>query len=177
VIPKEEKATLSTIRINTDVRIRPGRPGDLELLGLWNDAIDRVVAPTLRRQESGEALVLLALIEPWPMGHLLVDFTAHAADGASHLWHMGVHDALRRRGIGTELIATAERASVMRGLSAALIEVEKDNPDALRLYQRLGYLVIGEQDDVWPEPDANGELHDVMHPCWRMRKELAAVRE
>ena len=104
-------------------------------------------------------------------------FTAHAADGASHLWHMGMHDALRRRGIGTELIATAERASMMRGLSAALIEVEKDNPDALRLYQRLGYLVIGEQDDVWPEPDANGELHDVTHPCWRMRKELVPVCE
>lgn len=161
-----------TVRVSADVSIRAARAGDLELLARWNDSVGRVVVPTLRRQDAGDALVLLALIERWPVGHLLVDFAAMAAQGAAHLWHMGVHDSVRSRGIGSELITTAERLASRRGLSVIALEVEKDNPDARRLYERLGYSIVGERDEVWPEPDATGKLHEVAHPCWLMRKHL-----
>jgi ribosomal protein S18 acetylase RimI-like enzyme len=162
----------AVVPITTDVTIRVARADDLELLRYWNSATDRVVAPTLLRQEAGEAAVLLALIEPWPAGHLLVDFTARATAGAAHLWHMGVHPSVRSPGIGSRLIATAERLTIARSLSLTELEVEKDNPDALRLYQRLGYGIVGEQDEVWPEAGADGEPRDIAHPCWAMRKDL-----
>ena len=69
-----------------------------------------------------------------------------ASEKAVHLWHMAVHDSVRNRGIGSELILAAETAAALRGLSISAIEAEKDNPGAQRLYERLGYSVIGERD-------------------------------
>lgn len=165
---------MSSISVPATAVIRPAKEGDLELLRAWNSAVDRVVEPTLHRQEAGEAQVLLALIEPWPVGHLLVDFTARQGAGAALLWHMCVSNTLRNRGIGSRLIAAAEQAAAAMGLLASELEVEKDNPDAERLYRRLGYAVVGEHDEVWPEPDELGQLRDVSHPCWGMRKDLSS---
>ena len=166
----------SGIRVPANVTIRPARDADLELLARWNTSIDRVVEPTLRRQNAGEAVVLLALVEPWPVGHLLVDFVALASENAAHLWHMGVHDSVISRGIGSELIATAERMSAERGLRNSALEVETTNTDALRLYQRLGYAIVGERDEFWPEPDERSDLQEVGHPCWLMRKDISGAR-
>jgi ribosomal protein S18 acetylase RimI-like enzyme len=166
----------SRIRVPANVTIRPARDADLKLLAHWNTSIDRVVEPTLRRQNAGKAVVLLALVEPWPVGHLLVDFVALASENAAHLWHMGVHDSVISRGIGSQLIATAERMSAERGLRNSALEVETTNTDALRLYQRLGYAIVGERDEFWPEPDERGELQEVGHPCWLMRKDISGAR-
>lgn len=165
---------MTSISVLAHVVVRPAMKRDLELLHRWNSAVDRVVEPTLRRQEAGEAVVLLALVEPWPVGHLLVDFKARQDTGAAHLWHMGVIDSLRNRGIGSRLMAAAEQAAAARNLRTSELEVEKDNPDAERLYRRLGYEIVGEQDEVWPEPDELGRPRDVSHPCWRLRKELSS---
>ena len=59
-----------------------------------------------------------------------------------------------------------------RGFRESALEVEKANADGLRLYERLGYRITGERDEVWPEPDAGGSLRDVAHPCWTMRRRL-----
>jgi hypothetical protein len=75
VTGSEMEPAPSPIRVETEVRIRHAVLEDLQLLATWNAAVDRVVAPTLARQVRGEALVLLAMIGPWPCGHLLVDFT------------------------------------------------------------------------------------------------------
>lgn len=155
-----------------EVTIRPAASEDLKLLASWNSAVDRVVAPTLARQERGEALVLLAMLGPWPCGHLLVDFTKRVGADAVVLWHAAVHDSVRNRGIGSRLIEVAEREGRQRGLKFSELGVEKANPDALRLYRRLGYEIVGENDEVWPEADENGMLRDVAHPCWEMRKAL-----
>jgi len=163
---------LIDLRVAVEVNIRPATWADLELLVRWNSSVDRVVALTLRRQERSEALVLLAVIGPWPVGHLLVDFVALQPEGATHFWHMGVHDTMRNRGVGTALIQVAEREASRRGLRESALEVEKANPDALRLYERLGYRITGEQDEVWPESDPGGARQDVAHPCWTLRKRL-----
>jgi GNAT superfamily N-acetyltransferase len=113
------------LRVAVEVNIRPATWADLELLVRWNSSVDRVVAPTLCRQERSEALVLLAVIGPWPVGHLLVDFVALQPEGATHLWYMGVHDMVRNRGVGTALIQVAEREASGRGLRESALEVEK----------------------------------------------------
>jgi Ser/Thr protein kinase RdoA (MazF antagonist)/ribosomal protein S18 acetylase RimI-like enzyme len=161
------------LRVSVEVEVRAATSDDLEPLGRWNSSVQRVVASTLVRQDRGEALVLLALLGSWPAGHVLVDFTARAGVGAAHLWHMAVHDILRGHRVGSALLARAEAESRARGLRFSELEVEKANPDALRLFRRLGYEIVGEQDSVWPEPDADGELREVAHPCWSMRKALA----
>jgi ribosomal protein S18 acetylase RimI-like enzyme len=52
------------------------------------------------------------------------------------------------RGIGTAVITTLIQEGLSRGVPVAL-EVEKDNPDAERLYRRLGFERYGETNDAF----------------------------
>ena len=52
------------------------------------------------------------------------------------------------RGIGTSVISTLTREGMSKTLPVVL-EVEKDNPDAHRLYLRLGFQLYGETDDIF----------------------------
>jgi hypothetical protein len=117
-----------------------------------------MATPTLRRQETGEALVLLALVEPWPVGHLLIDFSVIGCESAAPLRHAGVHHSARNRGIGSVLIATAERAAAAHGLFTSALEVEKINRTHSDSIDAPGYPIVGERDELWPEADDNGEL-------------------
>jgi GNAT superfamily N-acetyltransferase len=56
-----------------------------------------------------------------------------------------VPEALRGQGIATRLVAMAEEEAVRRDCHSAWLDTL--NPDALRLYERLGYRVFGELKD------------------------------
>jgi GNAT superfamily N-acetyltransferase len=66
---------------------------------------------------------------------------------------------VQRRGIGTAIIEDLKAQAAAAGVPLELA-VEKDNPDARRLYERLGFLQVGETGDEarlrWqPRPDAD----------------------
>jgi GNAT superfamily N-acetyltransferase len=68
---------------------------------------------------------------------------------------------VQRRGIGTAIIEDLKAQAAGAGVPLELA-VEKDNPDARKLYERLGFLQVAETDDEfrlrWNQrPDA-GEL-------------------
>lgn len=50
-----------------------------------------------------------------------------------------VREGWRRRGIGTELLRLVEERAQEMGLGALYLHAEADNPDAVRLYESLGY--------------------------------------
>lgn len=54
---------------------------------------------------------------------------------------------VQRRGIGTAVIEELKAEAVASGIPFDLA-VEKDNPDARRLYERLGFVRTGETDEV-----------------------------
>ncbi|MCX6025946.1 MAG: GNAT family N-acetyltransferase [Chloroflexi bacterium] len=54
---------------------------------------------------------------------------------------LSVAPAWRHRGLGTGLLAEAERQAREFGLRACSLSVDLTNPDAQRLYERLGYHV------------------------------------
>jgi GNAT superfamily N-acetyltransferase len=65
---------------------------------------------------------------------------------------------IQRHGIGTAIIEDLKAQAAAAGIPLDL-GVEKDNPDARRLYERLGFLPMGETDQEWrlrwnPRPDA-----------------------
>jgi GNAT superfamily N-acetyltransferase len=64
-----------------------------------------------------------------------------------------VPDALRGMGLATRLIAMAEDEAKRRGCHAAWLDTL--NPQALPLYQRLGYQIFGELKDY---PAGNSRL-------------------
>ena len=57
------------------------------------------------------------------------------------MWAVRVFPFLRNLGIGTLLMSCAEDLLRQRGFRLVEVGVEKDNPDAHRLYHRLGYTV------------------------------------
>ena len=64
------------------------------------------------------------------------------ADDA-HILNLVVDSAHRRRGIGHQLLARLLRGAVVRGATAATLEVRAGNQDAQQLYTRFGFRRAG----------------------------------
>ena len=115
-----------------------------------------------------DALEILVAVddEDRPIGKLHLDFAAHAPERVALLVAAAVAPALQRRGIGTQLMRAAEDAVRERGFDTIELGVEDHNPDARRLYERLGYRVTGTSDFVYPGAP-------VPNPGVLMRKAIA----
>lgn len=94
--------------------------------------------------EAGDASTyLIAWDGDEPVGH------AHLAWAGTHLQLPEIQDMfvlpeLRGRGIGTGLVAAAERLARERGHDRMSLSVSLDgNPNARHLYERLGYVDAG----------------------------------
>jgi ribosomal protein S18 acetylase RimI-like enzyme len=97
------------------------------------------------------------------------------ADGRrrGYFYSLRVKPAFQRRGLGTCLIDAAEDVLRRRGMDTASIGVEKDNPEARSLYERLGYHIIAEDPGCWSYTDHMGKKQDVREPAWLMEKKLS----
>jgi ribosomal protein S18 acetylase RimI-like enzyme len=80
----------------------------------------------------------------------LLAFLDHApSDDHVHIDGVAVAPAYRRRGIGSHLIAAMEKWATGRDFAAVSLEVVDANPQAQKLYHRLGFEPIRVQ-TVWP---------------------------
>lgn len=61
---------------------------------------------------------------------------------------IGVRAELRGRGVGEALLRALIEVAREAALPALSLSVERDNP-AARLYARLGFVVVGEDDGAW----------------------------
>ena len=66
----------------------------------------------------------------------------------------------------------AENELVAMRFKQVSLLVAKDNPDALRFYQRIGYETMGSEEGYWSYTDHLGREQDVHEPSWVMGKEL-----
>lgn len=62
-----------------------------------------------------------------------------------YLDDFSVSEAYRGKGIGTDMIKTAERFAEESGARAVVLHVEKTNRRALKLYGRMGYSVMNDE--------------------------------
>jgi ribosomal protein S18 acetylase RimI-like enzyme len=88
-------------------------------------------------------------LDPSASGDLrVVGFIVVIMQGAfvGYIQSVGVRDDRRGRGLGTALIALAERR-ILRDTPNVFICVSSFNPAARRLYERLGYTAVGELTD------------------------------
>jgi GNAT superfamily N-acetyltransferase len=146
-----------------DIRIRPIRPGEVDLLcqrmgGAVFGADDNTDHRACANQQSrGEGVYLIAWDEDVPVGHLfilwtgntevprIVDRCPQAAQFADcpELCELYVVAERRSQGIGTQLLRQAVELARKRGASQATICVDTDNPRARSLYERLGFVESG----------------------------------
>jgi len=109
-----------------------------------------VVADRLARQRRDECVYLVAWEHGSPVGQVLVHHRRPAAlavadtiDELPYLEDAFVLPEWRNRGIGTALLASAERATADRGDRGLSLAVSVGNAAARRLYARLGYVDAG----------------------------------
>lgn len=97
----------------------------------------------LERQQAGEIAYLIAFVDGRIVGSAKVRWfeprqPAHRP--VPELFQLSVWPAeMRGRGVGSALIAEAERLARTKGLRLLTMGVDLGNHHAMRLYERLGY--------------------------------------
>jgi ribosomal-protein-alanine N-acetyltransferase len=93
------------------------------------------------RAEQGAMVMLVASRAGEHVGQIWIDLAR--ARGGAVLWALRVQPRWRGAGIGTRLVAAAERIARHAGRRWVELEVEPHNARARALYERLGYRRIG----------------------------------
>jgi ribosomal protein S18 acetylase RimI-like enzyme len=90
----------------------------------------------------------------------------------AYIFGFRIRDVWRNRGIGSYLMRFVEGDLAERGFHYITLNVAKKNDDALRLYQRLGYKILGSNAGKWSYVDDQGVIQHVNEPSWRMIKRI-----
>jgi GNAT superfamily N-acetyltransferase len=157
-----------------EVVIRTTREEDLEGLewfGMFTPH-RKLIREAFERQERGEVVMLVAEVNGFPAAQAWVDLARKAVLSVGYLWAVRVLPAFQGKGIGTRLLAAAEEVVRARGLAAVEIGVEKDNPAARRLYERVGYHVAREEYEEYEYTTPEGARMRIPVDQWMMRKAL-----
>lgn len=108
----------------------------------------------------------------------LIGTRPELADGylRAYIYSVRVRAPYRNLGIGKQIMETAENNLRQRGFSYVTLNVGKDNPNARRFYERLGYSPIADEPGSWSYLDHRGKRRYVHEPAWRMQKKLYYIK-
>ena len=162
--------------LTVPLTIRPCAAEDLpalEWFGLFR-CHREIFAEAWARCCAGQNPMLVADLNGFPAGQAWVDLTKRAPDPVGLIWALRVLPCLQGLGIGARLLAAAEAEIGRRGLGIAEIGVEKDNPGARRLYERLGYRLAGEIREESRYRTPEGEARREVYEQWVLQKRLGA---
>jgi ribosomal protein S18 acetylase RimI-like enzyme len=95
--------------------------------------------------------------------------------GPGELWQLAAHPDLQRLGLGTRLIRALEDRVRRRALATAWLGVETDNPDAQRLYERLGYREFDRTAGGWEAQRPDGSTFWYEAELVLLRRDLTAT--
>jgi ribosomal-protein-alanine N-acetyltransferase len=69
-----------------------------------------------------------------------------------HVNNIGVWPESRRRGVGGALLGAVLEAAARRGAVEAVLEVRASNLPAQRMYERFGFVAVGDRKSYYREP-------------------------
>jgi ribosomal protein S18 acetylase RimI-like enzyme len=72
----------------------------------------------------------------------LAEITEKIEENEYYFMYLAVYPEFRRRGIGTKLFALIEEEAGKTGYNKVVFDVETDNKEAIKLYERLGYSIV-----------------------------------
>jgi ribosomal protein S18 acetylase RimI-like enzyme len=168
------------IAITDQIVIRQVRHNDLPALE-WDGQYKhfrRLFRHAYQRGREGKAVLWIAeLPGEGLIGQIFVQLVTHRselADGntRAYIYAFRVRPEHRGEGLGTLLLETVEEDLRMRGFKNVCLNVGRDNINARRLYERLGYSVVASEEGIWSYIDHRGRRRQVHEPAWRMEKEL-----
>lgn len=152
--------------VDVELSFRDLQQADLDRLD-WSGGPAHLVAldQALHRAWQGEVDLVVGELRH---GGLIACGAVNHTKPVPELWMLSVHPAWQSVGVGTQLIIELENRIRERGGDLAGLGVELDNPRARALYERLGYRVVGEQLEEWPED--SGAIYVTI--CTMMTKKL-----
>ncbi|MDX2159785.1 MAG: GNAT family N-acetyltransferase [bacterium] len=155
------------------LRFRAARLDDLPKLEWYGQYAHfrNLFRKTFREQQKGRRLMLIAECNQFPVGHIFMQ-TGSEKPYCTYFYSFRVMEHFRGCGIGTRLIQEAETIALTYGYRRAAIAAAKDNPGARRLYERMGYQVMGEDAGRWSYVDHENRVRHVHEPCWVLEKSL-----
>jgi ribosomal protein S18 acetylase RimI-like enzyme len=165
--------------VTMQVAIRPCMREDLEKLE-WFGLFARyrqLFADTFTRSEMGEIVMLVADVNEFPVGSVWIDLVKQREQSTGVLYALRVLPPLQNLGIGTRLIAAVEVLLQKRGYKIVELGVEKNNPDAKRLYERLGYRLLRDNLEKWEIVTPGGQTVQEQVDEWIMQKILRQIME
>lgn len=172
----------ATLTLTLPVTLRPVVQADLPLLEWYGQYrhFRRVFRHAYDEQTLGRRLLLVADVQGFPIGQLFINFHAGSRlrgdrEQNAYFYAFRVMEMFRGQGIGSRLLAEAERSALERGLISATIAVAKTNVRARHLYERLGYHLFAEDEGRWQYMDHKGVIRHMHDPCWILEKTLKAV--
>jgi GNAT superfamily N-acetyltransferase len=122
--------------------------------GLFDLSRWTILAASIDNQRVGGAVV----VHDDPQIELLRD-----CRGCAQLWDLRVDSAMRRHGVGSALLRSAEGVALRRGAHAMRVETQQINVPACRFYARNGFQL---------ERVVRGAYHDLpdeIQLLWRKR--------
>jgi ribosomal protein S18 acetylase RimI-like enzyme len=90
----------------------------------------------------------------------------------AYIYSVRVRTPFQNVGIGSQMMQSAEDNLFQQGFSFATLNVSKENPDAQRFYERIGYRVVAHEPGRWSYINHEGKRIQVHEPSWRMEKKL-----
>jgi len=165
---------LEQVTFTVLITIRECRESDLlklEWFGLHTPARE-IITTAFQRQQKGEVVMLVAETNHFPIGQIWIDLTKRGENNIGFLWALRVMIPFQSLGIGTRLIVSAESLLKARGFYISELSVGKDNPDARRLYERLGYHIVRDNIEEWQYTPPGGTTVFVRDDGWILHKSL-----
>jgi ribosomal protein S18 acetylase RimI-like enzyme len=162
------------------VFIRQAKKDDLPDLE-WNGEyahFRRLYADTFIMVQRGQAIIWIAEMQMRGLiGQCFVSLKGsrpELADGFSRAYVYGfrIQPGYRNQGIGTRMMYTIEDDLKGRGFLQVTLNVGRENAEARRFYERLGYAMTTSEPGYWSYIDEKGIRRDVHEPAWRMVKSL-----
>ena len=122
------------------------------LLALEADSFgyDRIPARSFRRFVAAPTAELrVVAYGNGVAGYYLLLFRARSS--IARLYSIAVDGAARGRGLATAMLDDAEAIARRRGAARLGLEVRTDNADAIRLYEKRGYVMTGQLPDYYED--------------------------
>lgn len=168
------------------IEIRPAEAAQLDLLESTfdPDSLSRDHYRRYEKQQRGDGIYLIAWHDQTPVGHFLLLWSGpHDAavmdaidiTNSAYLEAGATLGRYQRRGVATAIIQEAERLAKARGCTHIGLEVgSTDNPDAKRLYTKMGYVDWGGGEFLiqWEYHDKNGQQGIETEMVTYLRKSL-----
>ena len=96
-----------------------------------------------------ERPVIAATIEGQLAGYVLV--ALRKGGRSARIFSIAVDPRFGRRGVGSALLAAAEKYALRHERQAVTLEVRYDNAPAIALYEKCGYRPFGEHEDYYTD--------------------------